>query len=579
MASNTILTNVTTDAAIIGIAGAGFYFEGDASSFVGRNFSKPPFGLLITRSTFSHNSMSSESNSQINMLGGGLAIVSADVGDLIYAQLTDAVFVNNSVRCQFFTVCVGAGIHADLNVMLLANHSVFENNSIVTNQRYGGNGLAAGAAIQARLSVLADSCTFRFNRVEGFTAFGGAISCPSVTVESCLFEKNRVTPARDPPISIGLGGAVHMENGESLVRHISIRFSRFVNNSADFGCDLHCGGGGVALVNPACASPLSTICLPVTHGSVSAAYTLLNNTFEGNDGRAGGAIYISAGHPSAYRSTGNSFIRNTARVGAAVYQDYGASRTYAHDSLDDLCQRYSVAQNNAAVWGSLCSTFPHRIQLVENAPRVIWPGLKFDVSARLLDRYNQTVLYESLPLSVLMWNTVESRNATVSAPNERAVYGFRALRFDSNSSFALLSFFLKVGPVNLAHDLTVPISKCPPAFQERILDSGFAGCEPCDAGYYSLADDAECRQCIEEDEEHHEEEHSEERHCLLSPFSSHADVKPHALQTHAQTGCVCFASYGQPDLSDFFFGTGIGLFLQDSIPPRRQCGPRSYFLA
>jgi hypothetical protein len=269
-------------------------------------------------------------------------------------------------------------------------------------------------------------------------------------------------------------------------------------------------------------------------------YVISNNTFIENYAPAGGAIIISTGNfgdtaPDG-RSVDNTFIYNSAFIGAAVFLDIGPNTLFWKPSLEDLCEHYSVAKGNVATWGNLCSSYPHSIDLGKDLPSVLWPGLKFDVSVQLLDRYNTTIKYAIAPVSVFMHNAIESRNATVAVPNSEAHYVFKDLRVDSNSTSETINFVLRSGPLHLEISVTVPISRCPPAFQERILDSGLAGCEPCAPGFYTLAEDTDCKSCVEEDEESHGEEHShgDEGHgCLSPPSFEDSDLKDSLRGTHS----------------------------------------------
>lgn len=247
----------------------------------------------------------------------------------------------------------GASIRSSIGGPLTVEDSKFINN--VCNKVPGtkGNDQGGGAIRQRRGALTIRRTTFTGNRASN----GGAISSSDsvVLIEDSTFTGN-TTNAHDPDPNVdinfnGVGGAFY--NDESADNFVTIRRSRFATNTATFAagalqaffvsgdqglvledCSFESnsapGEAGAALIQRRVALPN----LPPT-----ATFTSSRNTFSGNTGTNGGAIYLNT---ISSTITNTTISGNTAtNIGGAIYA--GASNV--------VLKFATVANNQAAATG------------------------------------------------------------------------------------------------------------------------------------------------------------------------------------------------------------------------------------
>ena len=235
----------------------------------------------------------------------------------------------------------GASIRSSIGGPLTVEDSKFINNVCEKVPGTAGNDQGGGAIRQRRGPLTIRRSTFSGNRASN----GGAISASDaiVLIEDSTFTGNTTnahTP--DPNVDInfnGVGGAFY--NDESADNLITIRRSRFTSNTATFAAGAlqaffvpgdqglvleDCtfegnsapGDAGAALIQRRAGSP------------ASAAFTSSRNTFSGNTGVNGGAMYLNT---ISSTITNTTISGNTAtNIGGAIYA--GASNvTFTHATI------------------------------------------------------------------------------------------------------------------------------------------------------------------------------------------------------------------------------------------------------
>jgi hypothetical protein len=244
---NTIISNLTVSNAIVSLAGAGLYFEGDASAQSPQKSSAASIILRVGQTSFVSNRLRGTSRSEINQVGAGLAIIGSSNTNSISVLLSSVVASNNTIECRQFTFCSGASVFADADVDLHAENSDFSYNQIVAAISETSGVSVAGAAIKAEI-LSASNCSFRGNVLTGQSTFGAALVAAEVDVENCTFENNAMFPGA----FASLGVAISVASTNRHKKTAKIKSSRFIENVMQQSgkTNLRSGGGAISLSDP-----------------------------------------------------------------------------------------------------------------------------------------------------------------------------------------------------------------------------------------------------------------------------------------------------------------------------------------
>ncbi len=239
----------------------------------------------------------------------GGAISAQDEGTVLSLVGSDgesAVIKNNRSE-------IAGAVYAVSKAHLEVTGYLFEKNAAVEDENTEKSARAGAVCVIGDSSAVIAECRFYGNKAD---ASGGAIAVDAgkTVIHNCAFESNEAGD-KAGAILVNAGGTVKM-TAEQAATYNSVK-----NNTAN-------GVGGVFYVNE------------------DSSLEIENYTFEGNQGAAGGAIYVRSG--CTVVSGNNQFMQNKA-VSGGTYGNGGA--VFCEGSYTDTNSSYCAneARNGGAV--------------------------------------------------------------------------------------------------------------------------------------------------------------------------------------------------------------------------------------